>query len=203
MDYQGYWYTNFLRYNWKHGYFTGAQIVLNAIDFRRPNGDPFDREHSGRYQFFTRNDWMFSVDHQDVTFLGLHDRMVGMEVTKGFHNRFQTFSLYVSTGETGSVPTTLVVPVIKLRVFNKLDVLYRGVVQYRAGVQQLHIATLNYELSPTRSFGGRVVNRNSDLNAYLFYRNSGGHGTEYFLILGDPNARKTVKSLQLKAVFAL
>jgi hypothetical protein len=202
-DYKGYWYTNFIRYNWKSGYFSGAQIVVNAIDFRRPSGGPFDKEYTHQYQFFTRNDWMFSVSHQDVTFEGLHDRLVGATMTRGFHNRFQSISLGFSTGETGSVPTTLLTPEVKLRVLGKLDVFYNGVMQYRRGTQQLHIATMNYELSPTRSFGGRIVNRNSDLNAYLFYRNSGGRGTEYYIILGDPNAPKIVKGVQVKAIFAL
>jgi hypothetical protein len=63
--------------------------------------------------------------------------------------------------------------------------------------------TLNYEISPTRSFGGRVVVQNADTNVYLFYRNSGGRGTEYYFLFGNPDALRTQTSLQVKVVFAL
>jgi hypothetical protein len=200
--YRGYWYTNFIRYDWQHGFFSSAQLVLNAINFWRFNGDPFDRELSSSLQMVTRNDWEFSLAKNDVTFMGLHDGTLSVELTKGFHNRFQSFGFQVLTGETGGVPTTFISPVVKLRLFKKLDVLYSGAIQNRGGLAQQHVTTLNYELSPTRSFGGRIVNQNADTNAYLFYRNSGGKGTEYYFILGDPNARKTVRSVQLKVVFA-
>jgi hypothetical protein len=200
--YKGYWYSNFLNYSWKQGFFTGALVVLNAIDFRRFDGNPYDREFTQRLSLFTRNDWALTLSRNDTTFEGLDDRTISVELTKGYRNRFQSFGLYVMTGETGSVPTTFISPTVKLRLFKKLDLLYSGAIQNRLGIQQQHITTLNYELSPTRSFGGRVVNQDSDTNAYLFYRNSGGRGTEYYFILGDPNARKTVRSLQLKMVFA-
>jgi hypothetical protein len=200
--YSGYWYSNFLNYSWKSGFFSGASATFNAIDFRHYDGTPYDRELTQSLRFFTRNDWLIAFSHNDVRFEGLDDRTFSVEITKGYRNRFQTFGLFVMTGETGSEPTTYFGPVVKLRLFKKLDVLYSGAIQNRLGIQQQHITTLNYELSPTRSFGGRVVNQDSDMNAYLFYRNAGEKGTEYYFILGDPNARRTVRSLQLKVVFA-
>ena len=83
-----------------------------------------------------------------------------------------------------------------------MDLALNGVFQNRDGLVQQHIATVNYEISPTRSVGGRLVAQNGDINAYFFYHNSGGKGTEYYFILGDPNATKTVRSAQLKMVFA-
>jgi len=44
---------------------------------------------------------------------------------------------------------------------------------------------------------------NANTNVYIFYHNSGGKGTEYYLIFGDPNATRTVHAFQAKVVFAL
>jgi len=100
------------------------------------------------------------------------------------------------------VKSTFLGPSASFRILKKLDILYQGAFQNRAGLDQQHVITMNYEISPTCSYGGRVVVQNADTDAYFFYHKSGGKGTELFLILGDPNAKRTVKSIQLKLVFA-
>jgi hypothetical protein len=58
-------------------------------------------------------------------------------------------------------------------------------------------------LSATKSVGGRIVVQNGQTNWYGFYRNSGGRGTNYYFVLGDPNATQFVKRASVKLVFAL
>lgn len=65
------------------------------------------------------------------------------------------------------------------------------------------IASLSWDLGTYESLAGRVVEREGDINWYLSWRRSGGLGAEFFVILGDPNAREFTKSLILKAVFPL
>ena len=56
-----------------------------------------------------------------------------------------------------------------------------------------------------RTTGSCVIpNMNtSDTNLYLFYKNSGGRGTNVFFLIGDPNALRFVKRISVKFVFAL
>jgi hypothetical protein len=65
------------------------------------------------------------------------------------------------------------------------------------------IFSANYDLGSDRSISGRAVMRDSDWNAYVAYRRSGNTGMEYFLIFGDPNARKFRSSLILKVTYPL
>jgi hypothetical protein len=58
-----------------------------------------------------------------------------------------------------------------------------------------------FDIGRDMSISGRVVREDNDINAYLAFRKSGERGAEYFLILGDPNAKRTRAALVLKAVF--
>jgi len=63
------------------------------------------------------------------------------------------------------------------------------------------ILSTSYDLSKSDSVSGRAVRRGNDTNFYLAYRRAGNKGAEYFVILGDPNARTFRTSLVVKAVF--
>jgi len=65
------------------------------------------------------------------------------------------------------------------------------------------IASFNWDLGMYESVGGRLVERGGKFNWYLSWRKSGGLGSEFFVILGDPNAREFRTSLIIKAVFPL
>jgi hypothetical protein len=65
------------------------------------------------------------------------------------------------------------------------------------------IGSLLYDLNKTESISAKTVRYNRDYNFYLSYRKAGGLGAEYFLIIGDPNARTFTPRIILKAVFPL
>jgi len=65
---------------------------------------------------------------------------------------------------------------------------------------QLILGTV-FDIGRDMSISGRLVRDGNDTNAYIAFRKSGERGAEYFLILGDPNARRFQTALVLKAVF--
>ncbi len=188
--------------NWRKGPLRSTDFGFVPIQWWQNNGQQYFRGIQGFYSVDTRSDWHIEMDYTDMKFMNESDKTLGMNIVSGASNRFHQVGIQMSTGELGSLKTTSFGPIFALRVFKKLDISYGGYIQNRNGLVQQHILTMNYELSPTRSFGGRIVTQNSDTNAYFFYHNSGGKGTEFYLILGDPNARRTVKSLQAKWVFS-
>lgn len=187
---------------WRSGPLRSTELTIVPLYWWQETGQLYYRGVQGSYNVETRSDWHLELDYAHLQFLDTTDNTFGFNIIRGVTNRFCQYGLQFSTGELGSVPSTFFGPVMTLRVLKKMDLAYNGVLQNRDGLVQQHIATVNYELSPTRSVGGRVVVQNADTNAYLFYHNSGGKGTEYYLILGDPNALRTVKSIQAKVVFA-
>ncbi|MCG9896183.1 MAG: DUF5916 domain-containing protein, partial [Fimbriimonadaceae bacterium] len=62
------------------------------------------------------------------------------------------------------------------------------------------IFSANWDRGLYESIGGRLIERNGDINWHLSWRRSGGLGAEYFVIFGDPNARTFRPQLILKAV---
>lgn len=188
--------------SWQHGPWRDTELTLVGLDWRQMNGKPYFQGVQGNYTLTTRSDWRFTVDFANMDFLGEKDRTYGGRIVRGATNRFLQFGLQVETGEQGSKESTFLGPTVSLRVLKKLDILYSGAFQNRLGLDQQHVLTLNYEVSPTCSYGGRLVAQNSDTNAYFFFHRSGGKGTELYFILGDPNAQRTVRSAQLKLVFA-
>ena len=56
------------------------------------------------------------------------------------------------------------------------------------------------DLGRNRAISGRVVYQSGLTDGYLAFRRSGNRGTEYCLILGDPNALRFRASLLLKII---
>jgi hypothetical protein len=69
------------------------------------------------------------------------------------------------------------------------------------------IATLNYDIDPEHSIGGRYIGRGSGFGSfhemntlYLTYRQQVRRGTDIFLIFGDPNASSTQTRFAVKVM---
>jgi hypothetical protein len=63
-----------------------------------------------------------------------------------------------------------------------------------------HIIWLNFNITPERSLGSRIVLKNGKVNSYLSYRQAVRKGIDGFLIFGDPNAEEFEKRALLKLV---
>lgn len=62
------------------------------------------------------------------------------------------------------------------------------------------IGSFNLDLKQDRAIGGRVLARDGDWGGYLSFRRSGGAGSEYFVILGDPRSEKWRNAIAVKWV---
>src|SRR5687768_15262002 len=65
------------------------------------------------------------------------------------------------------------------------------------------ILSMNYETNRFESFSSRLIRRDEDTNMYFAWRRAGNRGIEYYVILGDPNARSFRETIILKAVVPL
>jgi hypothetical protein len=126
-----------------------------------------------------------------------------LAIRQGVSNRFRQWGISLSTGKVADRPYTYLGPEFNIRLFHKMDIGYSGAIQNLNGTTQQHILTATYEISPSRSVGGRIVVQNADTNWYLSFRDSGEKGIEMFFIFGDPNASRFVERAALKFVFAM
>ncbi len=203
VGYRGYFGLEDYSSNWRTGYWRSAELTAVAIDWEELDGSQFYKGATIDYNMSTKTDLGFDFNYNRFEFEGVPDNYYSFNVTQGLTNRFRQYGLQFQEGIEGGAKLTSFGPTATFRVLKKLDIGYQGFIQNRLGLIQQHILTANYELSPIRSFGGRVVTQNGDTNLYLFYHNSGGKGTDMYVLFGDPNALKTKTSLQVKFVFSL
>jgi len=202
-DYRGIFLYHVWGGEWRQGPIRGFNVELNPIADWHTDGRPFRRNVSVVGAMETRSDWVVWSRLSYGTFDGDLDSVYGAGVIYGASNRFRRVGLSLNKGRQAGKPYAFLGPSGSVRVKGKLDLGYGGSIQDFGGRTQQHIVTVNYELSPTRSFGGRLVIQDSATNWYVSYRQSGGKGAEFFVMFGDPNAERFVSSLRVKVVLAL
>lgn len=136
-------------------------------------------------------------------FLGFVDTLYSISIEKPRRNQYRRWSLDYTTGNLAGRAYEQVGLSLRYRPLKRVQLF--GSVQWQDHFEKSRqaILSLNYDKGLFESIGGRLVERDGDINWYLSYRRSGGLGNEFFLILGDPNSRSFRKQLILKAVFPL
>ena len=94
-------------------------------------------------------------------------------------------------------------PSFSLHLLRKMDLAFSSFIQSYQGIEHQEILTFNYEVTPTRAWGGRFVVHNGEVNCYLSYRNAGLAGTDTYVVLRNPNARRFASQILVKWVFSL
>ena len=137
-------------------------------------------------------------------FGGSSDQTYGLGVDRPANDPYRHWSLYYESGTRSG------------QAYHNasLDFAYRPLptLQLNANLQNTtylgetmtqKILSANYDLDQYHSVGGRTIQGPGISNFYVSFRQAGNRGTEYYLILGDPNAAHFRASLILKAVFPL
>jgi hypothetical protein len=172
-------------YNWH----TGGQVFQRGVDWQAT--------------IDSRSDTHYSFEYNYNRYDAATDQTATLGFIRGNTNRFCQWGLFYQVGMLNNEAASFLSPQFSFRVLKKLDLTYQGSILNLGGVTQQHIFTANYELSPTKSVGGRIVSQTGGTNGFLYYHNSGGKGTEMYILLGDPNALTFQKKIEVKFIFAL
>jgi hypothetical protein len=65
------------------------------------------------------------------------------------------------------------------------------------------ILTGTYRINGQESIGGRLLQQDGDVDLYLSYGRRVAHGTDVFILVGDPNSARTRGQVVLKLVWPL
>lgn len=197
------WY-NYTEYftDYRTGPFRSIDWNVSTTDFRTYDGKLQQRGTDIFASVTTRKDVQFSLNRTNTKYADGLDSVTGIGVTFNSSNRFKRFGGYFETGERASKPSNFLDLFSSFRVLRRLDLGFEYSALRFDGTDTLAIVTLGSELSRTRSITGRFVQRNGKQNAYLAFRNGGLSGTEYYFILGDPNADTFQRRISVKVVWA-
>jgi hypothetical protein len=182
----------------KWGSVVEAGLAVDTLTYDRFNGG-FYRDQISPNAFLAFKDGTALMVLADwETFLGSEDHYYQVNLRRPRNNPYNYVALDYQIGEFGGTD---------YRSFGVMgawrpntQVQFTGSLQSVdfGGVSEQAIIGMNYDLGNDQSLSGRVVRRGPDWNAYVAFRRSGNKGTEYFLILGDPNAQTFQTSLILK-----
>ncbi|MFZ4506859.1 MAG: sugar-binding protein [Fimbriimonas sp.] len=177
----------------------GSQILYR--DYDRVDGSPYRRALNLDAFAITRSRLLFNVNSEWSRYLGSNDRLTRLVTVFPANDPYRSVSLDYSFGnfdgskyDSVSLSTSYR-PVQDLQLTSSIQS-----VRFN-GLSEQAILGFNYDLKQDRSLTGRVVKAGKDTNAYVAFRRSGNQGMEYYLIVGDPNARTFRSSVILKLIF--
>ncbi len=136
-------------------------------------------------------------------FEGSKDSLYSLQAQYPRGNPYKNLALHLDVGRQAGIQYRSLTAASAYRITRKLQLTLREQhVTYGAQSDQTIFST-NWDLGRDRAVSGRIVRQGNDTNAYLAFQRNGNLGVEYFLILGDPNARRYRNSLILKIAVPL
>jgi hypothetical protein len=136
-------------------------------------------------------------------FLGIDEHLYSVNLMESLSDQYRNWSVGASWGDQYGayyVTPTCSASYRPLRNL-QMNLSYQYIDFY--GTSDQSILTANYDLGRDFDISTRIVKRDENWNAYLSFRRSGNRGTEYYLILGDPNSLTIKASVILKVTVPL
>lgn len=172
----------------------------NAEDLQSHGGGNFRRggAASGSLTLRDQTDIDFGVGRSE--FGGHTDQYQFVSIEKPRGNPYRHWQVDFLWGEFAGRRYRSLSPSLSFRPTEgfQIQVRYQHVEHFDTREQL--IVSGNYELNRVDAISGRLIARDGESNFYLAYRRSGNRGNEYYLIVGDPNARTFRPSVIFKLV---
>ena len=104
-------------------------------------------------------------------------------------NQFNRIGLFYSGGQSAGETLHRVSAQLKFRAYNFTAELISQIQRHFETTHQ-NILTVSYDFTPALSLGSRLIWQAEHRNVYFALRRSGYAGTDFFMIVGDPNAQE-------------
>lgn len=193
----------FSEYNadFRSGPFRGQYGSIFLSHYDRYDGTAFERSAMLDGAVTTRKDLRLSFNANVQEFLGEYEQTFGLGLALNASDRTRRVDLYGNFGQRDGAATSYLSAGVNRRL-GRIDVGLSFSRQSYLGEAEQTILTVGSELDERRSVTSRLVVRNGRANAYLAFRNAGFAGTEWYVILGDPNALEWRTRVAAKLVWA-
>jgi hypothetical protein len=167
------------------------------------DGTRFRRQIDTSWEARTRGDTELSMGYEGGRFEEYEDHKIQLGVAFNSSDYKRRTGVEWSFGRVAGHSYTYIQPTVSFAFGDNFYArLSSEILRHRENEQQ-HILTLNYDFGPHDTIAGRLVKTDESTNWYLSYRHSGLAGTEFFIIVGDPNAPDFQKRLVAKIVWPL
>jgi hypothetical protein len=178
-----------------------ATLNLSANTYRHETSGFLQDDINAMGSWSMRSGWGYSLTADWNKFYPYIDNTVTAAVSWGQKTLFRQGSLSAQIGNEEDLPYRYItlgqgVLVSKLLSLNAM-LAYESL---GGQVNTQTILTGTYRLNSQETIGGRIVQQNGDIDVFLSYSRRLRHGTDIFILVGDPNSPQTRGLITVKLV---
>ena len=164
-------------------------------------GEVFQQDFSVFSDFLTHSDYGLSVGWYGGRFQEFTDSVFNIRLKARASDRFNNVSVDYNWGEQADKRIHRISGNLNLRAYGFTAGL-TSQIQWHFERRYQQILIFAYDFSPALSLGSRLIWQIEGVNIYFALRRSGYAGTDFFIILGDPNASEFKQRLVAKVIRA-
>ena len=185
--YRGIGFGSFMRNEWREGIFRSASASIQSEISNTYEGSIFRRDFSVSSRILTHSDFALEADWRGGRYEEFTDSLFTVNFGFRASDRFNNVSVGYTWGEQAEEQIQRISGNLNLRT-RGFTVGLTSKIQWHFERRYQQILTLIYDFSPALSLGSRFIWQVEGFNFYFALRRSGYAGTDFFIILGDPNA---------------
>lgn len=204
QPFKGYRGINFgstVEHEWRGGFVRNLLFFVHAQRSYTYEGDPFRHTLRIYSRLLTHSDYGVDARWKGVLFRGFTDRLISVSFASRASDRFNTFSIDYDWGHQAGHAIRRISGNLKLRTHGFTAGL-TSQIQWHFETKYQQILTVTYDFTPALSLGSRLIWQVDGINIYFALRRSGYAGTDFFIILGDPNALEFKQRFVAKVIRA-
>lgn len=188
---------------WRSGFLKNAGGGINASRTDRLNGDHYEHNVGAYVRAHLRSDYAGSLGFSKGGYEEYRDWTLRLKVIGNVENQHRRYGLGASYGRREDADYAFLAPFVNFRFQEKLSLGLSSQFLWHKENRRQYLLTLNYDITPERGLGARLVHRDGDFNAFVTYRQAVRKGIDVFIIIGDPNAEKMQKRALAKIIVPL
>ena len=199
--YRGINLSTLFKNEWREGIVRRLTLFTHTDASNTYQGEVFSRDIRLGAQLLTHSDYSVSAFWNGGQFKEFSDSLFSISLGVRATDRFNNFSVSYDWGEQAGEQFYSISGNVNLRAYGFTAGL-TSQVQWHFERRYQQILTLTYDFSPALSLGSRLIWQVDGTNLYFALRRSGYAGTDFFIILGDPNAVEFKQRLVAKVIRA-
>ena len=197
--YRGVGLGSFIRNEWREGFFRRVSASVQSQISNTYEGEVFRRDFYVSSLTLTHSDYALAAGWRGGQFEEFSDSVFSIGLRARASDRFNNVGITFNWGEQAGEPIQRISGNLNLRAYDFTAGLSSRI-QWHFERRYQQILTLTYDFSPALSLGSRLIWQVEGINIYFALRRSGYAGTDFFIILGDPNASEFKQRLIAKVI---